>query len=281
MRPTHALITGAGGFLGGALCCSVPAGWSVTGVMRSAPAPRGVDAVGCELTDAGAVAEMLASLQPAVVIHCAYSNERADIVDATTVLAMACATAGIGMIAMSTDVVFGGDRAPYTETDLPDPIIDYGHNKRDAEQAVMVSHPNATIVRTSLIVGRDAVDPATRWLVEPNRRGEVVTMFSDEFRTPILVDDLCVGIWELASMPVPDRSGVWHLVGPDRLSRMELGHILADWFDLDRELIVASPQSSSGTVRPRDVSLVSARARELSSFRPRSLDTVQAHGSDS
>ena len=281
MNPAHALITGAGGFLGGALCRSVPAGWHVTGVIRRSPAPLCVDAVACELTDADAVAEMLAAVAPTVVIHCAYSHDRADIVDATTVTAAACAAAGVGLIALSTDVVFGGDNPPYEETDVPDPIIDYGRAKRDAEHAIVASCSDAAIVRTSLIVGRDAIDPVTRWLVEPNRRGETVTLFSDEVRAPVLVDDLCSGLWELAAMSPLDRSGFWHLVGPDRLSRTELGDILAGWFDLDRDLILGAPQSTSATVRPRDVSLASARAQGLSSFRPLSLDTVQAHGSDS
>ncbi len=278
---SHVLITGAGGFLGGALCQSVPADWRVTGAIRSAPAPMGVAAIACELTDPRAVRTMLVTAQPSLVIHCAYSHDRADIVDATAVLATACAAAGIGLIAMSTDVVFGGDRAPYGESDLPDPIIDYGRAKRDAEGLVTSLHHDATIVRTSLIIGRDVIDPASRWLVEANRRGEMVTMFSDEVRTPILVEDLCVGIWELASMPASERAGIWHLVGPDRLSRTGLGSLIARWFDLDATLIRAATQSSAGVCRPRDVSLVSSRSSGLSSFRPRSLDTVQAHGSDS
>ena len=71
-------------------------------------------------------------------------------------MAVAAAAVGARLIHISTDVVFDGTkREPYTEDDEPNPLDDYGRSKLDAERRVLELHPEALVVRTSLLVGRE------------------------------------------------------------------------------------------------------------------------------
>ena len=76
-----------------------------------------------------------------------------------------------------------------------------------------------------------------------------VTLYADEWRSPTHVDDLARASWELASL---DVAGVYHMAGPERLSRLELGRILCALYHLDEGLIREAKRPPS---RPRDTSL--------------------------
>ena len=89
-----------------------------------------------------------------VVVHLAYrKDDRRVIVDGTRHVAEAAAAARSRLIHMSTDMVFAGRPTAYTEADEPDPIIDYGRDKADAELAAVAAMPDAAIIRTSLLYG--------------------------------------------------------------------------------------------------------------------------------
>ena len=64
--------------------------------------------------------------------------------------------------------------------------------------------------------------------------GRAITLFTDEVRCPIRADDLAAPVWDVVALPRADRSGPWHLVGPDAFSRHDLGVVLADAHGLDR-----------------------------------------------
>ena len=113
--------------------------------------------------------------------------------------------------------------------------------------------------------------------IERVRAGERVTFFDDEFRCPILVEDLAAMIWEVAGLAPAERSGVWHLAGPERLSRVDVGRVLCERFGLDESLIDVASAASMGEPRPRDVSLTSVRASSLTSV-ARPIGSVSAHG---
>ncbi|MFN8052998.1 MAG: SDR family oxidoreductase [Acidimicrobiales bacterium] len=273
-----ALITGGAGLLGSQLARTTPPGWSSEVAVHTAPGPAGVKAHRIDLAQPLAAFELFERRRPDVVIHTAYSKtDHAATVDSTTEVATACAALDIALIHVSTDALFDGDHAPYAETDEPSPIHPYGRAKALAEVAVRESCPDAVVVRTSLIVATDGSDSTSRWAIESIRAGERVTFFDDEFRMPILVDDLAAQIWEIAALPRAERAGVWHLVGPERLSRVDVGRVLCRWFGLDESLIDVASAATMGEPRPRDVSLSSDRVSSLT-CRARPLGSVGAHG---
>jgi dTDP-4-dehydrorhamnose reductase len=69
---------------------------------------------------------------------------------------------------------------------------------------------------------------------------------------------------------VSDFTGLIHLGGPERLSRLEMGQRLAAALGLDPSVIVPAARASfpAAEPRPRDVSLDSSRWRSLFPAQP-------------
>jgi dTDP-4-dehydrorhamnose reductase len=269
------LITGASGLLGAHLLRQLAAegeqavAWSGTrgGELFGFPL-RPVD-----LTDADAVAEAFRAARPAAVIHaaalariadCAREPERARSVNAlaTARLAELCAAAGARLAHVSTDLVFDGERAPYRESDEPTPLSAYGRAKAEGERAVL-AHPGHCVARLSLLygpslTGRSFFDEQVSAL----RAGRPVKLFTDEWRTPLDLPTAARALLELAGAEV---SGVLHLGGPERLSRHELGLLLAEALGADPALVVPARRQDvpAAEPRPRDTSLDSSRWRGL------------------
>ena len=143
-------VTGGAGFLGRHVVRFATAvGWDVV-----APPSSSMD-----ITDRSATMATIARANADVIVHLAYrKDDRQVIVDGTRHVAEAAAAAHTRLIHMSTDVVFGGRPTAYGEADEPDPVIDYGQDKADAECAAAAAMPDAAIIRTSLLYG--TADPS-------------------------------------------------------------------------------------------------------------------------
>lgn len=273
-----ALITGGAGLVGSELLRTPPPGWAVEVTTHTTPAAEGVKSHRLDLTQSMAFFQLAERRRPDLVIHTAYSKtDHQATIASTAEVAAACAVLDVPLIHFSTDAVFDGDHAPFSESDTPHPIHPYGRAKAVAEIAVLEACPDATIIRTSLVLAADGSDATSRWAIESLRAGERVTFFDDEFRMPILVDDLAAMTWEIATLDPAARGGVWHLCGPERLSRADVGEILCERFGLDSGLIDRASASTMGEPRPRDVSLSSTRADSLS-VRPRTIGSLGRHG---
>lgn len=274
----RALVTGGAGLLGTALARDVPAGveLAVTVHRTAAPTVTAVTAHRVDLAEPGAFDAVVEVFRPDVVVHTAYDKADLErgVVAATAAVAQTCARHGAALVHVSTDALFDGEHAPYDEADLPSPIHPYGRAKASAEAVVSDRVPDAAVVRTSLMIRAEPADPTSAWVIEANGRGEVVTLFSDEIRTPVSVDDVAGGIWRIVALPRSERAGVWHLGGAERLSRVELGELLAARFQLDRSLLRSAPSSSIAGPRPRDVSLASGRAIGRLGWAPRPIGAV-------
>lgn len=227
---------------------------------RSAPPPLGVAAHRVELTDTATTKELLGALRPDVVVHTAYSmTSRPDVVDASLSIASACSHIGAALIHLSSDLVFGGDRAPYGERDPADPLNDYGTWKAEAERLVIDALPDACITRTSLVVSLDPLDRISEGLLGAVAAGERPVLFDDEFRTPIRADDLAAQLWALVDVDRNRRSGVWHLPGPERLSRWEIGARVLRANGRDAALVRRGSVHEHPDPRPVDTTLISSR----------------------
>jgi dTDP-4-dehydrorhamnose reductase len=60
---------------------------------------------------------------------------------------------GIGLVHMSTDLVWSGGTAPYKRRSPAVPMSVYGWTKLIGDILVMRAHPGALVVRTSVLVG--------------------------------------------------------------------------------------------------------------------------------
>ena len=266
MKPV-AWITGSGGLIGSYLIRTAPRWapqWQVRGLTRAE----------LDLTDHVAVESHFLAEKPDLVLHCAAigkTNEcdanpalaRCVNVDATARLAELAAT--IPFLFLSSDQVFDGRQGWYVETDRINPINRYGETKAAAERLVL-QNPRHTVLRLALTAG---ISPTgDRSFVEDMRRsvarGQRLTLFTDEFRTPIPAGIVARTIWELATR---SETGLYHLGGADRLSRMEIGAELGRWYpDLAASIQPGSVTAYRGASRPPDLSMCSGKLQRLLSF---------------
>ena len=254
------LVTGGAGLVAGHLVRSAPTQHEVHVTWRSTRPPEGVPAHRTSLELAAEVRALFERVEPEVVVHTAYSPQRReDIVDASREVAAACAHHHAQLVHLSTDVVFGGDAAPYVETDPLSPVTDYGRWKAEAERVVGAMVPDVCITRTSLVVSLDPLDAGTRWLLESVDAGRRPTLFRDEHRTPIRATDLAAILWALVELDPVARRGVWHLPGPERLSRVELGRRLLNATGRDQARVVEGSIADHPTPRAADTTLLVRR----------------------
>lgn len=273
------LITGGAGYLGAHLLpLAAAAGWDVCATTFARPAPAGRHRQRrVDLTNYPAVQSLFADERPDAVIHTACSNRSpanmAAIVPAARAIAEAAQENGARLVHVSTDLVFDGEHAPYGDEASPHPIVPYGAAKAEAEDIVAAACPRAAIVRPSLIWALEPLDHQTGWLVDGARRGTRVTLFTDEVRCPVHVDDLAAALLELAARP--DLHGPMNLAGPQALNRWEFGLRLLEALGVPRgPNVVPLTVAESGLVRARDLTLHSQRAATALRTRLRGVDEV-------
>jgi dTDP-4-dehydrorhamnose reductase len=183
---------------------------------------------------------------------------------ATRQLAILSETMGSRLIYLSSDVVFDGKKGNYNEDDPPRPITVYAETKRDSENYILRNHSNAVIIRPALFYGLalNGRRSFTEIMMSDLRAKKKVVIFTDQYRTPILVNDLAKAIWELVTH---NYRGILHLGGPQKVSRYELGLMLCEIFKLDKNLLIPikSAEIKMKVPRPLDCSLDISLARNI------------------
>ena len=261
------LVTGAAGFLGQHLVRGAPGEtWEII-----APTSRAMD-----ICNRAETIEAIREWKPDVVAHLAYRKDRRTIVDGTRHVAEGAAACGARLIHVSTDAVFGGRPTPYTEADNPHPVIEYGTHKLDAERLVTSLCPDAVIIRTSLLYGTDRLSaPQTQLSDALSRNGTPMTFFTDEYRTPVHAGDVAAAISTLAAKR--DFTGIVHVSGPERLSRIDLARAMAAHLGLPSNSLATSTIAESGMIRAGHVVLDTTLATTLGlTCRPVSATLIPA-----
>ncbi len=262
-----AWITGAGGMIGSYLARSAAtpaASWEARPLTRAQ----------LDLADSDAVRDRFRQDRPALVIHCAALTRTPECqanpplarkLNVEVTARLAELAADIPLIFFSTDLVFDGRAGNYDESSSPNPLSVYAETKVAAEQIVL-ANPRHTVIRTSLNPG--ASPTRDRGFNEQMRqaweRGQKIRLFEDEFRSPIPAEVTARATWELASR---SRPGLYHVAGRERLSRWQVGQLLAPrWPELNPQIEPGSRLEGPGAPRPEDTSLNCAKAQELLSF---------------
>jgi dTDP-4-dehydrorhamnose reductase len=268
------LLTGASGLLGTWLRRTVPVGVELFGLRRH-HAVSAVPTVEADLRDRDATRAAIEATQPDLVIHAAYAHDASSIVDATLHVAEGARPVGAGLIVVSTDAVFSGDGTLRSEASVPDPIADYGRWKAQAERLVVELDAAAAIVRLPLLVSVDPDDLAVARIRHGAFTGTATVWFDDELRQPAMAREVATAIWRLAGLAPSERSGMWHLPGPELLSRYEIAQRTVAALALDDDVIrgEATPEK---VVRPRRLLLGADRARRAIGWSPSPIWTVES-----
>ena len=272
-----AWVTGAGGLIGHHLVQAAPAtGWQVIGLTR----PQ------LDLTDFAAVRRVFADHRPQLVIHCAALSKTplcqenpalAHTLNVAVTAQLAELAADIPFIFFSSDLVFDGREGNYDESGQPNPMNVYAETKLAAEQLVL-RQPRHTVIRTSLNGGCSPT--GDRGFNEEMRRawqaGKTLKLFTDEFRCPMAAAVTARAVWSLAGQSKP---GLYHLAGGERLSRWQIGLLLAArWPHLKPRLEAGALRDYHGPPRAPNTTLNCAKIQALLPFRlPGLTNWLAAH----
>jgi len=269
-------ITGGTGFVGGHLLKQAGMSWEVSASYRKKRfAFPNVKWIQLDLTDFSKSAALIQSLRPDVIIHAAATanlDQAEELKDAaflnnvrvTEHLAGLCEKEHIRFIFISTDMVFDGLRARYQETDVPAPVNYYGQTKSQAEAVVKSICSNYVIVRSALVYGNSLTESPSfsEWMLAHWRQRKPVRLFTDQYRTPILVNNLSQALLELASNSF---QGVIHLGGPQRINRFNFGLVFAKLYGIPSHLIIPTSMKNLNfkALRPVDTSFNTSLAKNV------------------
>jgi dTDP-4-dehydrorhamnose reductase len=258
-------ITGARGLIGTQLVEAAPAQWNI----------RALTFEQLDLTDFASVESEFQKRAPQFVIHCAAISKtpecqgnpaHARLVNVESTRVLAELAHDIPFFFFSTDLVFDGAKGNYVEGDATNPRSIYADTKVAAEEFVL-RNPKHTVVRTSLNGG-----------ISPNRdrgfneelrsawvAGKTLNLFTDEYRCPIAAKVTARAVWDLVGCRA---RGIFHVAGSEKLSRFEIGTLLAQRHpELNPEIVPGSLKDYEGAPRSPDTSLNCTKAQRLLSFR--------------
>ena len=275
MKKRRLLITGGSGLLALNWACAMRDSWDVTlGVHQHTVDLAGVQSASLTLDDPVKLFAQLDALSPDLIVHTAglTSVDRCELfpalahkanVELAKNIAQAAATRGTALVHISTDHLFSGLKSMCTESETPEPVNHYGRTKALAETAVLQVNPRALIVRTNFFGwGHASRQSFTDWLIQNLRAGKALSLFDNVYFTPILADELALAAHELVEQ---GATGVFNLVGDQRLSKYEFARIVAEYFSLPAYLLIPHRLDGSELVaaRPADMSLNNQKVRAV------------------
>lgn len=285
------LITGASGFLGWNLCRVLSDAYEIQALYyRQNFEQKNISWERFNLLEENEIKELVNKLAPDVVLHAAaianpnFCEEHPALshhinVYATIALAEVCAERKIPLLFTSTDLVFNGNSAPYSEDDFAHPLSQYGAQKLTAEEVLTQEFDNTLVCRLPLLFGWGpsySNNFLSDWL-KTLRAGEELKAFSDEFRTAVSAQVAAEGLKKaldyLLDETISDKVNLLHLGGSERLSRYELALLIAEVFEIQNPNIQTLLRAELPMLapRPEDVSLDSSLAKSLLNFEAESI----------
>jgi dTDP-4-dehydrorhamnose reductase len=182
---------------------------------------------------------------------------------------------GSHFIFVSTDFIFSGldGQNPYTEEATPDPVNYYGQTKLDGEELLKNSTLNWAIARTVLVYG--LANDLSRsniilWVKSSLEAGKQIQVVDDQVRTPTLAEDLAAGCILIAEQ---GASGVFNISGSELLTPYDMAMQTADYFGLNKELIVRtdSTRFTQPARRPMKTGFIIQKAVDQLGYRPKTF----------
>jgi dTDP-4-dehydrorhamnose reductase len=183
--------------------------------------------------------------------------------DAPAAAAREAARRRVPFVVYSTEYVFDGTAEPYGEDDATHPLSVYGRSKLEGEQAVLTVHPDALVIRTSVVYGLDRQEKNFVYqTLRRGRAGERMTVANDQRSSPTYVEDLAAASIALVGKR---QHGTLHVAGPEIMDRYRFAGTICDVFGLDPGFIEGRSTAAlaQSTPRPLGGGLSVDRARSL------------------
>jgi dTDP-4-dehydrorhamnose reductase len=237
-----------------------------------------------DITNGDQVEKVISLIKPEVVINtaamtqvddCETNREECWAANVMSVqnLISSCQKHDCHLVHVSTDFIFDGSHGPLDENEKPSPVNYYGESKLAAEELVINSNINWSILRTVLVYG--ITNDMSRsnivlWVKKNLEEGKSINVVNDQFRTPTLAEDLAKGCYLAAKKKA---KGVYHISGKDFLSPYDIAIHTAEYFGLDKSLIKAtdSTKFKQPAARPLITGFIIDKARKELGYEPHSF----------
>ena len=194
--------------------------------------------IALDITDAAAVEQVLTTVAPDAVIHCAawtavdaaedeenQAKVRAINAGGTANIARVCKAIGAKMMYISTDYVFDGQGTAPWQADCTDyaPLSVYGQTKLEGELAVREALEKYFIVRIAWVFGLNGKN-FIKTMLNVGKKYDTVRVVNDQIGTPTYTLDLSR---LLVDMIQSEKYGCYHATN-------EGGYI--SWYDFTCEI---------------------------------------------
>ncbi len=259
------LVIGATGHLGRAVIEAADH-WDRTGTARGPLPDSPFPLFRLDITDPAATLRFVKEVSPDLIVNCAGQPDvdwcetheaAARLLHVEGTKNLVAAAGGAKLIHVSSDYVFDGRKGSYKESDPPNPLNVYGQTKRDSEAAVPADH---LVIRTTFYGWSQRKPSLAQVVVTALRAEQTFNAFADAFFTPCYAPSLAEQL-----LKARNTTGLLHLAGPERLSKLAFARAVAKAFSLPAESINPYPLSAVPfkAARPADTSLDTGLARSL------------------
>lgn len=250
-------IVGASGFVGGAMYEYMSKEHETYGSFYSNP----VDGlVRLDIKDKSEIKTILTSFKPDVIIHpaanpnveyCeANSKETWEVnVEGSKNLIDAAREIGAKLVYFSSDYVFDGDDGPYSESDAPNPINEYGVQKLTVERLIENNLQDHLVIRITVVYGWEINGKNfVMRLIEKLKNGASINVPFDQIGSPTYVNNIALIVKELIES---NKNGVYHVAGADLMDRYTFARKVAEVFGLNDSLLIPVSTSQLGQMAKR------------------------------
>ncbi len=237
-----------------------------------------------DITNRVAVAELVQSVHPDIIINAAaYTNVDAcedhpetcwniNVRGVENIVEAAAPVKPV-LVHVSTDYVFDGEDGPYTEDDQPNPRGNYARSKLAGENVVKNSDLEYILARTQVLFGsgRDVGPNFVTWVIDQLTHKRKIRIVDDQIGSPTYAPDFCEAIDRLLQK---ETFGLFHISGPDILSRYDFAVKIADVFELDKSLIerIKTVNLNQKAPRPMNSAFKIYKLINYTGWEPHSLD---------
>lgn len=275
------LITGGSGLLGSKIASiAVQKGYETHSGYNKHEAINGTS-IKLDICNKNVVTEAFERIKPEAVIHAAAltnvdkCEEEKELawkvnIEGTKNILKSSERHNAFLVYVSTDYVFSGEEGMYKETDKPEPINYYGLTKLEGEKIVTSSAIEWCIARPSVIYGSTPAAGKINfalWVLNKLKNRETMKIITDQWVSPTLNTNLAEMILEIIERKL---TGIYHLAGATPINRYDFATLIAETFQLDKNLISSAKSSEMKWLakRPKNTSLNVEKASKTLKNKP-------------